>query len=73
MDTIVIAHTIAEAKAEYPRAVAVVTPRSPDAARGKTAHRIVVLASMRDHPRRDELVEAARPALVFRSSEVRFS
>lgn len=73
MDTIVIAHTIAEAKAEYPTAVAVVTPRSPHAAHGKTAHRIVVLASMRDHPRRDELVEAARPALVFRSSEVRFS
>lgn len=69
MDTIVIAKTKAEGEKRFPSAVAVVTPRSPDGARGKKAHRIVVLTSMDSHPDTQKLIEACKPCLVFKSLE----
>ena len=63
MDTIVIASTKDEGRKRFPSAVAIVTPRSPEAARGITAHRIVVLRSMDGHPDVQDLIEAARPSI----------
>src|SRR5688500_18544796 len=60
---IIFAPTKAEGEAAYPDAEVVVTPRSPDAARGKVADRVLVMDSMRDHEQLAELLEAAAPSL----------
>lgn len=64
MRTIVIARTKAEAQKRFPNAVAIVTPRSPHAARGIEADRIVTTRSMDDHPQVLDLFDEARPSLV---------
>jgi len=43
--------------------VAIVTPRSPNAARGQLADMIHVLPAMREHAGLDRLLDDARPAL----------
>ncbi|MCC2034218.1 hypothetical protein, partial [Microbacterium allomyrinae] len=73
MQTIVIASTVAEGRARFPKAVAYVTPRAPHAARGRTAHRVVVLKSMQGHPQLKALLAETKPAIAFRSSEVTFA
>lgn len=60
---IVIAPTKEAGEAQYPGAAAIVTPRSSDAARGIVGTKLVVMASMRDHEKLDELLEAVAPSL----------
>lgn len=60
---IVIAPTVAEGEAAYPDAVAVVTPRAAEAARGIVADRVLVMDSMREHDKLAELLEASTPSL----------
>ena len=71
MDTIVIASSKTEGRKRFPRAVAVLTPRSREGSRGVTAHRIVVLRSMDNHPDVLELVELAKVSLVTQVNGVR--
>ena len=65
MLTIVIARTVREGRQRFPDAVAVVTPRSADAARGLVADRVVILDNMRDHHMLDKLRREAAPCLLF--------
>ncbi|KRE72597.1 hypothetical protein [Arthrobacter sp. Soil762] len=41
-----------------------VTPRSPSAARGRVLTAVFITDSMKEHRRRDELLEATAPALL---------
>nr|WP_278101907.1 hypothetical protein [Microbacterium proteolyticum] len=68
--TIVIARSKEEGKRRFPNAVAVITPKSPDGARGVEADRVVVLRSMDNHPRVLELREAALPSLATTGGSV---
>lgn len=64
MRTIVIAPTVAAGRKRFPRAVAIVTPRAPHAARGHVADRIVTLRGIQGHPALATLHRDAAPALV---------
>lgn len=59
---IVIAETKEEGLAKYPTASVVVTPRSPDGARGMTGAKVIVMGSMRNHEKIDELLAVCAPA-----------
>lgn len=58
---IVIAETKEEGQARYPNAAAIVTPRSPHAARGISG-KVVVLDSMRKHEKLRELLVEVGPS-----------
>jgi len=57
---IIIAETKEAGEARYPNAAAIVTPRSPQAARGMTG-KVVVMGAMRDHDKLDELLAEVKP------------
>lgn len=59
---IVIAPTKEEGLDAYPSATVVVTPKSPNGARGMSGAKVIVLNSMRDHEKLDELLAVCQPA-----------
>lgn len=59
---IVIAETKEAGEKRYPTATVVVTPKSPNGARGMSGAKVIVMDAMRDHEKLDELLAVVQPA-----------